>query len=214
MVHLYEQYRPAAFSEVLGQERIVKRLDVMRNRAGFGGACFWVSGKSGQGKTSIARLIAAELADDFCVVEIDADALTPNTLRDIERDFHYSAMGKGGRALIVNEAHGLKRHVIRQLLVTLESLPDHVVVIFTTTIEGENSLFDDYDDASALLSRCVRLSLATQGLAPVFAKLALKVTVENGLGEPTYNQCLRLVNDHKGNMRAVLQAIESGAMLA
>jgi len=214
MNHLYEQYRPATFGDVLGQERIVKRLDVMRNRAGFGGACFWVSGKSGQGKTSIARLIAGELADDFCVVEIDADALTPNTLRDIERDFHYSAMGKGGRALIVNEAHGLKRHVIRQLLVTLESLPDHVVVIFTTTIEGENSLFDDYDDASALLSRCVRLSLATQGLAQTFASRAAEIAKLEGLDGKPVSAYVRLVNENHGNMRAVLQAIESGAMLA
>jgi hypothetical protein len=39
---------------------------------------------------------------------------------------------KGGRAVIINEAHGLRKDVIRQLLVTLERIPPHVVWVFTS----------------------------------------------------------------------------------
>jgi hypothetical protein len=58
-----------------------------------------------------------------------------------------------GRAWILNEAYLLRKPIISRLLTTLEQLPAHVVAIFTTTNEGQESLFEYYDDASALLSR-------------------------------------------------------------
>ena len=76
----------------------------------------------------------------------------------------YGLGDKPGRAFIVNEAHGLRKDTIRQLLVLLERLPNHVVMIFTTTNEGQESLFDDYSDANPLLSRCARLDLARRGV--------------------------------------------------
>ena len=60
----------------------------------------------------------------------------------------------------MNEAHGLRKDVIRQMLVTLERIPSHVVWIFTTTTEGQEGLFEDYDDAAPLLSRCLPLPLS------------------------------------------------------
>jgi hypothetical protein len=74
-------------------------------------------------------------------------------LKDLEFESNLKGFGdKSGRAFIVNEAHGLRKDVIRQLLVMLERIPPHVVWVFTTTIEGQESLFEDYDDASPLLS--------------------------------------------------------------
>ena len=82
------------------------------------------------------------------------------------RVFQISGWGeKGGRAFLVNEAHGLRKDVIRQFLVMLERIPSHVVWIFTTTTEGEQGLFEDYDDAGPLLSRCLPLPLARRDLA-------------------------------------------------
>ena len=42
----------------------------------------------------------------------------------------------------------------------LERIPRHVGIVFTTTCEGQDALFEDYDDASPLLSRCLRRDLA------------------------------------------------------
>src|SRR5229473_3533959 len=93
--------------------------------------------------------------------------------------------GLAGRAYLVNEAHGLRKDVIRQLLVVLERLPAHVVVIFTTTKEGEEKLFDDYDDTSPLLSRCLILNLSRRDLAKPFAARAKEIAEKENLdGRP------------------------------
>jgi hypothetical protein len=93
--------------------------------------------KNRYGKTTIARLIAGELADEMNVEEVDATDLSAARIRDIERESVCKGLGeKPGRANIVNEAHGLNRGAVRQLLTTLERIPPHVVWIFTTTIDG------------------------------------------------------------------------------
>src|SRR5262249_12331682 len=122
--------------------------------------------------------------------------------------------GKRGRAFIVNEAHGLRKDVIRQFLVALERIPAHVVWIFTTTCEGQVSLFENYADGSPLLSRCLDFALARRGLAEAFAKRAQEIAKRGGLDGRPLKYSLRLVQTHKNNSRAVIQAIEAGEMIA
>ena len=116
MLHaLYEQYRPTQWRDVVGQDKTLKRINVLRRR-GLSGRAYWLSGQSGTGKTTIARLIAAEIADDFATVEIDAEQLTPAKLADLERSMATKSLGEDGRhgrAFIVNEAHGLSKRAIR-----------------------------------------------------------------------------------------------------
>ena len=213
MKPLYEQYRPQTWSDVVGQDKAIKRIDAIRKR-GLGGRAYWISGASGIGKTTIARLLAADVADPFNVEEIDATDLTPAALRIIERTMSLYGMGdRNGRAFIVNEAHGLNKSAIRQLLVLLERLPEHVVMVFTTTLDGLDSLFDEHIDAHPLLSRCVTIALTNQGLSQAFAKRAREIADREGLNGKPESTYVRLVQRCKNNMRAVLQEIESGAML-
>src|SRR5260370_492513 len=75
MSSLTERYRPKSWGEVVGQEKIVSRIHALAKR-GLAGRAFWISGQSGTGKSSIARLLAAEVADDFVIREIDAGTQT------------------------------------------------------------------------------------------------------------------------------------------
>lgn len=212
MTALFETYRPTTWSDVIGQDKAINRLAALQRR-GLAGRAYWICGGSGHGKTSIARLIAAEVADPFCTVELDAGELTIGKLRDLERSSHTYGFGsKTGRAYIVNEAHGLSATVIRALLVTLEPIPPHIVWVFTTTVDGQESLFEDHIDAHPLLSRCTVVALTRQGLARPFAERARQIAEREGLNGKPLASYVRLVHQHHGNLRAMLTAIEFGEM--
>ncbi|MCP5026695.1 MAG: DNA polymerase III subunit gamma/tau, partial [Actinomycetia bacterium] len=151
---LYRRYRPGKFSEVRGQEHVIRAL---RNAVAEGrhGHAYLFSGPRGTGKTTMARIMAKVLncenpsagepcgVCDSCVgIEEgrsfdlhELDAASNNGV-DAMRDLISKAvLGTPGRTkvYILDEVHMLSTGASNALLKTLEEPPDHVVFVLATT---------------------------------------------------------------------------------
>lgn len=212
MKPLHERQRPREFDDVIGQDRAIERI---RTVGDPGGQTFWISGSSGTGKTTLARIIAAQVADSFYTVEYDsADQFKQAELDSMTEFMELYSLGLGGRAWIINEAHGLRSPIVRQLLGVIERLPEHVCLIFTTTRDGQAKLFDDEIDAGPLLSRCIKVPLTNQGLAKAMApklRAGAEAVGLNGKAEAEY---VKLMQRCHNNVREAWSEIQSGAMTA
>jgi replication-associated recombination protein RarA len=208
-----EKYRPETFDDVIGQDKIVSLLKVMGDKNDFGGRAFWITGNSGTGKSAIAALIAACLASKFTMFETTGRELTVSDLKKYSDYWRSKAITGDGWALIVNESHGLAKPVIEVLLNMLEKLPDHVVIIFTTTNDG-NDLFEENMDSGPFASRCIALRLASRNLCEPFAARAKEVAQFENLDGKPIEEYVKLMKQCRNNLRQAYREIEAGAMLA
>jgi DNA polymerase-3 subunit gamma/tau len=157
---LARKYRPQTFSQLIGQEPMVRTLAnaIERDRLAH---AFLMTGVRGVGKTSTARLIAKALncvgtdgqggpTIDPCgvcepctaiaegrhidVIEMDAASHTGvDDVREIIEAVRYSAVSARYKIYIIDEVHMLSRNAFNALLKTLEEPPAHVKFLFATT---------------------------------------------------------------------------------
>ena len=157
---LARKYRPRTFSELIGQDAMVKTLANAIQRGRLAHA-FLMTGVRGVGKTSTARLIAKALncvgpdgqggpTIDPCgvcepcraiaegrhidVIEMDAASHTGvDDVREIIEAVRYAAVSARYKIYIIDEVHMLSRNAFNALLKTLEEPPPHVKFLFATT---------------------------------------------------------------------------------
>lgn len=217
-MRLSEQYRPKTFSEVCGQDKAIEKIQRNIERQGVYSA-WWISGKTGQGKTTIARILAGMAAHPFYTVETNGDDVSADKLREWVQDWNLTTLYQPqGHALIVNEAHGLRKPIVRRLLDLLETLPARTVVIFTTTKQNQADFFDDAKtgDAKPLLDRCIRIELQSNGFAAAMAPRLREIATKEGLNGRDLEAYVELMHDKrtvKGSARRALDEIADGRMV-
>lgn len=216
VVQLWEKYRPRRYADIVGQDAALKRLAFLREHGGLAGRVLVFVGPSGAGKTSLSRLVAAEVSADHATVEMDAADLDLDAVRDIERRSRGPALGGVGWCYVINEMHRLRGPVVSRLLTTFEtpSVQRNVTWCFTTTSAGSRLFEDEAFDAGPFVSRAVVIRLAQRGLCEAFADHVRRIAQAENLDGQPIERYRRLLKDCKNNCRLALQRIEQGDLLA
>ena len=175
---LARKYRPETFSDLIGQEAMVRTLKNAFDADRIAQA-FMMTGIRGVGKTTTARIIAKGMnciglegntgpttspcgQCEHCVaisegrhvdvLEMDAASRTGvDDIREIIDSVHYRAASARFKIFIIDEVHMLSNNAFNALLKTLEEPPEHVKFIFATTEIRKVPV--------TVLSRCQRFDL-------------------------------------------------------
>ena len=172
---LARKYRPSTFSEVVGQEHILRALEnsIQHNKLH---QAYMFSGTRGVGKTTIARVFAKCLncqKSDMpqtepcnectaCLeikagrhiefLEVDAASRTGvDDMRELLESVQYKPANARYKIYLIDEVHMLSKSSFNALLKTLEEPPPHVIFLMATT-EVEKV-------PKTVLSRCLQLNL-------------------------------------------------------
>lgn len=154
---LYRKYRPATFSDVVGQEHVTEPLSTALS-AGRINHAYLFSGPRGCGKTSSARILARSLNCEQgptatpCGVCDSCVALAPNgggsvdvteldaashggvdDTRELRDRAFYAPAQSRYRIFIVDEAHMVTTAGFNALLKIVEEPPEHLIFVFATT---------------------------------------------------------------------------------
>lgn len=170
---LARKWRPKNFSELTGQEHIVKALTnaLEQNRLHH---AYLFAGTRGVGKTTIARILAKAFnceagvtavpcgacpaclqidAGSFIdLIELDAASNTQvDNMRDLLESALYAPTGARYKIYIIDEVHMLSKSAFNAMLKTLEEPPAHVKFVLATT--------DPQKIPITVLSRCLQFNL-------------------------------------------------------
>ncbi len=216
---LYRRFRPRKFSELYGQEHVVRAL---RNAVinGREGQAYLFSGPRGTGKTTTARILAKVLncanpvdGEPCCECEsctavdngisydvLELDAASNRGINEIRDIIDAAALNSPGRhrVFILDEAHQLTGPATVALLKTLEEPPEHVVFVLATT--------DPQKIPETIRSRVQHLQFHLLPVAEL-EKYVRHVVVEAAL-DVTDEDIAQVLRQGGGSARDTLSALE------
>jgi DNA polymerase-3 subunit gamma/tau len=194
---LARKWRPKTFSELVGQEHVVRALtNALRQQRLHHAYLF--TGTRGVGKTTLARIIAKALNCETgitaepcgkcaaCIeidagrfvdlIELDAASNTQvDNMRDLLESALYAPTNARFKVYIIDEVHMLSRNAFNAMLKTLEEPPGHVKFILATT--------DPQKIPVTVLSRCLQFNLKQIPQPQIKAQLRKILELERVAGE-------------------------------
>ncbi len=221
---LARKYRPRDFSDLIGQEPMVRTL-TNAFKAGRIAQAWMLTGVRGVGKTTTARILAralnyktasidhpsVELTElgEHCqaimegrhvdVVEMDAASHTGiDDIRDIIEQVRYAPVSARYKVYIIDEVHMLSTQAFNGLLKTLEEPPPHVKFVFATTEIRKVPI--------TVLSRCQRFDLRRVNSDRLMTHLAAIAGKENV--EVDHDALAMIARAAEGSVRDALSLLD------
>jgi DNA polymerase-3 subunit gamma/tau len=224
---LARKWRPRNFSEIVGQDHVVRALTHALEFQRLHHA-YLFTGTRGVGKTTIARILAKAIncesrqGFDPCgqclvcrevdegrfvdLIEVDAASRTKvEDTRDLLDNVLYAPTQGRYKVYLIDEVHMLSGHSFNALLKTLEEPPPHIKFLLATT--------DPQKIPVTVLSRCLQFNL--KRLTPEQIRVQMETILGREAIQFEANAVKSLARAADGSMRDGLslldQAIVHGA---
>lgn len=217
---LARKWRPRNFSEMVGQEHVLRALINALDNDRVHHA-FLFTGTRGVGKTTIARILAKSLNCEQGVtstpcgecaacteidegrfidlIEVDAASRTKvEDTRELLENVQYAPTRGRYKVYLVDEVHMLSNHSFNALLKTLEEPPPHVKFLLATT--------DPQKLPVTILSRCLQFNLKRLPVSRIGGYLELLLGKEAiNFDQPALGLLARAAD---GSMRDALSLLD------
>ncbi len=217
---LARKWRPKSFSELTGQEHVVKALSNALEQQRLHHA-YLFTGTRGVGKTTVARILAKALNCETGItstpcgkcsacleidggrfvdlLELDAASNTGiDNMREVLDNAQYLPTSGRFKVYIIDEVHMLSTKAFNSMLKTLEEPPEHVKFILATT--------DPQKIPVTVLSRCLQFNLKKIP-EPLIQERLSGILKEEGIpAEPRALQ--RIARAAKGSLRDALSLLD------
>ena len=217
---LYRAWRPDTFSEIVGQDAIVRTLrrQVVNGHIAH---AYLFCGTRGTGKTTAAKVLSRAIncldprdgdpcgqcdvcraiMQENCMDVVEIDAASNNgvdEIRDLREKIKFPPALTRYKVYIIDEVHMLSTGAFNALLKTLEEPPKHAVFILATT--------EPQRLPATILSRCQRFDFHRIAVDTIVERL---MVVLDGIGRTATEEALyEIARAAEGAMRDALSLLD------